>query len=114
MPLPKDDWKRIEVKLALLMPKLVEDFPRLQPWSRVADSIVRSHSPMVQAQAEANLRNFVGRRGVRRLEEEFPADQKEIFENALPPPSSHFGHGGLTDLRPSFQTALGRFCGPKT
>ena len=29
MPLPKDDWKRIEVKLALLMPKLVEDFPIL-------------------------------------------------------------------------------------
>jgi uncharacterized membrane protein len=28
-PLPEDDWKRIEVKLALLMPKLVEDFPIL-------------------------------------------------------------------------------------
>ncbi len=49
-----------------------------------------NHSPTVQAQVEENARNFLIRLAARvqRLEEELPADQKEIFDNALGHPSS--------------------------
>ncbi len=51
-----------------------------------------SHSQTVQAQVEQNARNFLIRLAerVQRLEEELPADQKEIFDSALGHPSSSF------------------------
>jgi len=52
--------------------------------------LVTAQSPQMQATAKINLENFVTRLAARveRLENEIPADQSEIFKNALNHPGS--------------------------
>lgn len=52
--------------------------------------LVGSHSHAVQEQVQRNARNFIVRLAerVQRLEEEFPTDQREIFDAALGHPGS--------------------------